>query len=183
MQQTSSISIHSYIHRIPPSTRIFFTKHPTVFPTIIKSNSAFCLIAHRTIHLSINRIPLRLSRREAQLPLFSSSIRRNADEISQTRRTEFTNVRPWKGISISCHPSPSFVMNLDGRKRTELHPDRVRNQRVARYFRIDTSRVVINNRTIARNYRVDRCVNELPRGPARRGRSIYSSRRRICQQK
>lgn len=74
-------------------------------------------------------------------------------------------------------------MNLDGRKRTELNPDRVRNQRVARYFRIDTSRVVINNRTIARNYRVDRCVNELPRGPARRGRSIYSSRRRICQQK
>lgn len=103
-------------------------------------------------------------------------------------RTEFTNVGlrrvyPFRATPPS-PPSPSSVMNfphphpLDGRTneitQTGWEGNTRRNQRVARYFRIDTTRVVINNRTIARNYRVDRCVNELSRGlPAEEDQFIH----------
>lgn len=63
---------HPFLHtQNPPfETRILFTKHPTVFPTIIKSNSAFCLIAHRTIHLSINRTPSDCRAEKRSYPYF-----------------------------------------------------------------------------------------------------------------
>lgn len=103
-----------------------------------KATPLNCSPSHRPIYQS-HLHPLQLSRREAQLPLFSKW---NIHPFSQKNRIY---QQTSKAISISLPLLMNFLCFRDGITKSKGSP--------LFYFLFDTTRVVINNRTIARNYR------------------------------